>query len=166
MENKEKTCCFVGHRKILETAELKIKLYEIIEKLILDNEVERFLFGSKSDFDKLCLSVVTELKDKYPHIKRIYVRAEFPYIDDEYKAYLLESYEDTYFSEKILNAGKAVYIKRNYEMIDKSDFCIIYYNKNYSPQRKSKSSSSGTKIAYEYACKKCNVINLFKNTTL
>ena len=75
--NKELyTCCFFGHRTINETAEQKSKLIEIIEKLIVDENVDTFLFGSKSRFNSLCLGLVTEIKEKYPHIKRIYVRAE------------------------------------------------------------------------------------------
>ena len=50
----ENTCCFFGHRTINETEELKSKLIEIIEKLIVDEKVDTFLFGSRSDFDDLC----------------------------------------------------------------------------------------------------------------
>ncbi|MEE1002225.1 MAG: hypothetical protein U0L17_00570 [Acutalibacteraceae bacterium] len=103
---KEKTCCFFGHRMINETEELKSKLFEIIEKLIVKNSVDTFLFGSKSRFNSLCQETVTEIKQKYPHIKRVYVRAEFPYISDDYKRYLLENYEDTYFPEKIIIQAK------------------------------------------------------------
>ena len=96
---KEKTCCFFGHRKINETEELKSKLIEIIEKLIIDEKVDIFLFGSKSRFNSLCQETVTEIKEKYPYIKRVYVRAEYPYISDDYKNYLLEADEDTYYPE-------------------------------------------------------------------
>lgn len=94
MEEK-KTCCFFGHRKIAEADELRERLYKLIEALIIYKYVDTFLFGSKSEFDKLCLEVVTELKDKYPHIRRIYVRAEYEYISDGYKKYLLQSYDNT-----------------------------------------------------------------------
>lgn len=33
------TCCFFGHRKINETAEIKSRLVDIIEKLIVDEKV-------------------------------------------------------------------------------------------------------------------------------
>ena len=125
-ELKTHTCCFFGHRKIEETAELKNKLYDIIEELILNKNIDTFLFGSKSQFDNLCLNVVTTLKEKYPHIKRIYVRAEFPYIDESYKKYLLQKYDDTYFPENIISAGKSVYIERNYEMINSRIFYQYY----------------------------------------
>ena len=57
-------------------------------------------------------------------------------------------------------------------MIDNSNFCIFYYNKDYIPPLKTKSRNdifpptkrnSGTKIAYEYALKKKKeIINLYK----
>ncbi len=155
-EFKKISCCF-GHRKIVITNNLINDLTSVVEKLIKDNQVDTFLFGSKSEFNDLCHSVVTELKQKYPHIKRVYVRAEFPQIDESYKAYLLESYEDTYYSQNAIGAGKAVYIERNRDMIDKSHFCIIYYNETCSP----KNRKSGTQIALNYAVKrKKNIIVL------
>ncbi len=152
------TCCFLGHRVINETKELRIKLFKIIENLIIEQNVATFLFGSKSRFNDLCLEIVTEIKEKYPNIKRVYVRAEFPIIDDDYKKYLLKFYEDTYFPEKLKGVGKAVYIKRNFEMINKSQICVVYYDiKNVPNNRK-----SGTKIAVEYAKKQgVKIINAF-----
>lgn len=156
---KDKACCFFGHRKINKTPELTEILESVIESLIKEKAVNIFYFGSKSEFDSLCLKVVTDLKEKYPHIKRIYVRAEFPYIDDSYKKYLLESYEDTYYPEKMINAGRAAYVERNYEMIDNSSYCICYYDENYAPPKRRNSRrdltdyqpKSGTKLAYDYA---------------
>ena len=148
------TCCFFGHRKINETEELKSKLVQIIEKLIIENSVDTFLFGSKSRFNSLCLELVSELKEKYPHIKRVYVRAEYPYISEHYKNYLLESYENTYYPENILNSGRASYVERNYEMIDNSHYCIVYYDEQSAPTTR----KSGTKIALDYAIKQCKKI--------
>lgn len=48
MNNNHKACCFLGHRKIELTMELRDKLYNIIEMLIIKNNVIYFLFGSKS----------------------------------------------------------------------------------------------------------------------
>ena len=146
---KTNTCCFIGHRTIFESEHVNSQLINIIEKLIINKNVDTFLFGSKSQFNTLSLKAVTKLKEKYPHIKRVYVRAEYKYIDDNFKNYLLQNYEDTYYPEKISGAGKAVYIERNYEMIDNSDFCVIYYDGYYIPTNR----KGGTKIAFEYAKK-------------
>lgn len=144
---KERTCCFIGHQKIEDTLELRTELYYIIEKLIVYENIDTFLFGSKSRFNDLCHELVTAIKEKYPHIKRIYVRAEYPYIDDGYKSYLLKDYEDTYYPEKIIGASKAVYIERSCEMINNSRFCIVYYDAPHAPTNR----KSGTKIALDYA---------------
>jgi len=166
---------FLGHRKIEVSDELLNRMKEVVENLITEKKIDTFLFGSKSQFDKLALSVVTELKKKYPHIRRIYVRAEFPYIDENYIAYLLKRYDHTYYPERIINAGKAAYVERNYEMIDNSNYCVIYYDKNYMPPRRKNSRrnlfdyqpKSGTAVAYDYAIKKGkNIINLCLNTLL
>lgn len=147
---KFKVCCFIGHREIDETDELKKELCSTIEKLIAAEKVDTFLFGSKSRFNSLCYELVTKIKEKYPHIKRVYVRAEFPEINDSYRDYLLERYEDTYFPEALLHAGKSVYVERNRKMINQSDFCVFYYKENYSPPKR----KSGTKLALDYAYKK------------
>lgn len=166
---KMHTCCFFGHRKISCTEELKAKLYNQIEELILNKKVYIFLFGSKSEFDALCLETVSKLKEKYPHIKRIYVRSAFEHITEEYKNYLLESYDETYYPEHIKNSGKASYVERNQEMINRSQFCIVYYDENYLPPRRKNSRrdstdyqpKSGTALAYAYAVKKkCEIINV------
>ena len=143
------TCCFFGHRTINETEELRTKLNDIIEKLITEENVDTFLFGSKSRFNSLCLETVTKIKEKYPHIKRIYVRAEYPYISEHYKKYLLDNYEDTYYPERIMNSGRAVYVERNCEMINISRVCVVYYNEASVPINR----KSGTKIALDYADK-------------
>lgn len=158
-ENKKYTCCFFGHRKIQKEEEIKIKVYEAVENLIKDG-VYIFLFGSKSEFNSLCYEIVSKLKEKYSHITRIYVRAEYQYIDSDYLSYLLKSYEKTYYPENIY--GRAAYAERNREMIDNSDFCVVYYDENYEViKHKSKKHefvnrkpNSGTRLAFKYALKK------------
>ncbi len=167
----ELNCCFFGHRKIKVTDGLVETLTATIEDLIENKNVVNFYFGSKSQFDDLCHNVVTRLKQKYPYIKRIYVRAEYTFIGDDYKTYLLESFEETYYPKHMVDAGRAAYVERNQEIIKKSDYCVVYYDENYAPPRRRTSRrdltdyqpKSGTKIAYEFAIsKKKTVINLFK----
>lgn len=148
------TCCFIGHREIEETEELREKLKNIIEGLITSKGVDTFLFGSKSRFNSLSYGLVTELKTKYPNIKRVYVRAEYPDISHDYKEYLLSLYEDTYYPEKAV--GRAVYIERNREMIDKSEYCVFYYRKDRLPTAR----KSGTLTALSYAVSKKREITI------
>lgn len=151
-----RTCCFIGHRKIEELNTLTVQLHNEIETLIA-NGVSVFLFGSNSQFNDFCLAIVTRLKEKYPHISRVYVRSAFEYISKDYETYLLQDYEQTYFSSKARNAGRLSYVKRNQELIEKSDICCFYYDDNNL-------KSNGTKIAYDYAVKKHKTIINVYNT--
>ena len=165
-----KTCSFFGHRNAKATPELCDNLRKTIVYLIKEKGVQRFLFGSKSSFDDLCLKTVTEIQKEYPEIKRTYVRSDYPYIPKQYKDYLLESYDDTLMPSKVENAGAARYVERNQEMINASDFCVFYYNEAYKPPLRKRYRSalstyqpkSGTKLAYEYAKQKQKeIINLY-----
>lgn len=154
-----KICCVFGHRKLKKDNRFLKRLEREAENLITEQKVDTFLFGSKSDFNSICYDVITTLKSKYPHIKRIYVRAEFPCIDESFEQYLLGKYEQSFFPKEIEGSGKAVYVERNCRMIDMSSFCIVYYNEEYKyPHRK-----SGTKTAFEYAKRKNKIIiNIYK----
>ena len=155
------TACFIGHKKVEKKERVAFSVKETVEMLIKKG-VKTFFFGSMSEFDCLSREVVAKLKMQYPYIKRVYVRSAFQYIDKAYEEYLLAFYEETYFPPKIEKAGKASYVERNCEMIDKSTYCVFYYNENYVPPFKRRSEStprnSGTKIAYEYALKKKKII--------
>ena len=154
-----KSCCILGHRKFHLTDALRLKIEETIIYLITEHNVSTFFFGSKSNFTDVCFSVITQLKNRYPKIKRVYIRAEYPHINQAYLQYLSSLFEDTYYYNKNLKSGKYNYIKRNQILVDKSDFCLFYYNPEYQPQSK---TTSGTKLAYCYALKKEKIIfNLF-----
>lgn len=154
--------CFIGHRKIIKTEKLIYSLRETILALIKKG-FTTFLFGSMSEFDQLSWEIVSDLKKEYPYIKRIYVRSSYPYIDKSYEEYLLQSYEETYFPEKLKNAGKYSYVERNYEMIDTCSYCVFYYDENHiATKNTSIPRKSGTKTAYKYALKRNKtIINLY-----
>ena len=141
---------FIGHRTLIKTEALKDKLKKIVENLIVNENADTFLFGSKSEFNTLCYDVVTELQNKYRSIRRVYVRAEREFISEEYKRYLLTLYEFTYFPKAVQDAGALSYVKRNQAMLDKCDVVVAYYDDQYIPPTKTK---SGTQMAVVHAIK-------------
>lgn len=141
---------FIGHRKINKTEALKDKLKNIVENLIINENADTFLFGSKSEFNTLCYDVVTELQAKYSAIRRVYVRAEREFISEEYRIYLFTLYEFTYFPKAVQGAGALSYVKRNQAMIDKCNIVVAYYDDQYIPPTK---TESGTQMAVVYAIK-------------
>ena len=186
MENK--TCCIIGHRNIEITEELKMRIYDYIENLIICENIKVFIFGSRSKFNSLCHEIVSLLQKKYPSIKRIgyTCKSESVILNSEKEKwekiyakfagkniYLQDVEEENKYKSWELS-GKFSYIKRNQAMIDDSDICLFYYNKDYSPPQQNQSknfifthqSKSGTALAYNYAQLKHKIIKNFyeKNT--
>ncbi len=176
--------CFIGHRNIDKTEQIKSQLKEVVTNLIL-NGADTFLFGSRSEFNYICWSVVTELQHKFPNLKRIKYNAPhevtFTSKEDREKCEQLftkfahkeahyADYEIAIDCEKSFRANKNAYIIRNQEMIDNSDVCVFYCRKNYLPPKRQQSKrqlcdyqpKSGTAIAFAYATqKKKQIVNLF-----
>ena len=75
-----KVCCFIGHRKIEKSIELKQRVKDVINDLIENKGVITFLFGSRSEFDDLCHSIVTDLQKNNPQIKRIIYTCQSEYL--------------------------------------------------------------------------------------
>lgn len=152
-------CCIIGHRNIEITNDLKVNIKNKLH-ILIQKGVTEFLLGSRSQFVDLCNILLIELQDKFPCIKRIYVRAEYPFISDKYFEYLKTLYDDSYFYDKDGKSHKLNYVKRNEYLVDCSDVCLFYFNSEYIPLSKTK---SGTRLAYEYAIKNNkNIINLYK----
>ena len=164
-----KTCSFFGHRDTVQSEDLKQKVKNIVERLIIEEEVDTFLFGSRSNFDELCHIAVTGLKEKYPDIRRIAYLCEHESgclvgagtsLRQQIKdltgrdTYVAE-YEEIKKSDRVNSAGRASYLERNQWMIDDSDFAIISIKKNYLLSQ----SIGGTFLVYKYALKR-NVIIL------
>ncbi len=164
-----KSCCFIGHREVLCEEKVRVRLKKKVLELLRQGVTE-FYFGSNGKFDAIALKAVSELKNEYPGVNRVFVRATYEQLSDYYEEYLLRLYDRTFMPLGVINAGNASYVKRNYEMINACDVCVFYYNESYLPPRIKRSSrdlfdyqpKSGTKIAYEYAVKKQKIIyNVF-----
>lgn len=176
MENL--VCSFFGHRNVEVTEELKQKVKEVIENLIVNHNVLNFLIGSCSNFNKLCHSVVTELKEKYLQIKRIAYTYSSENCNLENERLKWEEIYSFSLKREIhllgveeqhktrYTAGRASYVERNKSMINDSDYCIFYYDESYKPELRKYSKrsvcyyqpKSGTQIAYNYAKQKRKII--------
>ena len=160
-----KACSFFGHRDTPKTEELKQKVKETVERLILEEGVDTFLFGSRSRFDELCHIVVTELKGKYPHIRRIAYLCKHETaclvgigMEEQRRIKKLmgrdvyvREFEEIKKSDRVNSAGRACYVERNQWMIDESSFVVFLLNGKQSKR-------SGTISAFQYAKR----INKFK----
>ena len=152
-----KTCCFFGHRKLINDFLIRRRLLIVVEKLINDGYY-RFMIGTHGEFDSLALSVCRELRKKY-EIKIVVVftslsklnRAKFTNVScvdlyDDCETVFFET-EECYFKQHIIVA--------NQKIINESNFVICYIDVS--------KNKSGAKIAVDYALKKeVNIFNLFQ----
>ena len=138
---------------------------------------------SGSNFNNFCHYVVTELKIKFPKIKRVFYSCKNEKCIFEKDRESLEkgfyistkkpvkfcAYEQEVEHKTKFISGRASYIERNKAMILDSDFCVFYYDETYKPELRkiSKNSigyyqpKSGTAIAYNFAKqKKKTIINV------
>ena len=168
----EHSVCFIGHRKINDTPELRERLQNILIDLI-ENGTVNFIFGDRSEFNSLCYDLVTELKEIHHEIKRIKYRKDYENAYGDTMQFLISGYEQNICPKGVGNAGRASYVERNEAMIIESDICIFYYDENYMPPRRKANKrdildyqpKSGTALAYRFAkSKNKKIINCFINS--
>lgn len=156
---KEKTCCFTGHRQIpvSEIGDLKKK----IELKILDLYREGIVYfgnGGALGFDMLAAQCTLELKKTYPQIKLIMV------LPCKEQADRWNYNDKVAYFEILHNADKIIYTSehytkhcmyiRNRHLVDNSNYCICYLTQK----------NGGTAFTVSYAIKKkLKIINLANN---
>lgn len=131
------TVTFCGHREILSGEdEIKGKLKIEVEKAIMSGSTE-FLLGGYGKFDLMCAGVVKELKEKYPSVKSVLVKA---YLNAKFDFWMYDEAEYPPIENTI---KRFAIIKRNEYMVDKSDLVIAYV----------KNDTGGAATTLKYALK-------------
>ena len=150
-----KNCSVFGHRTIETTSELENRLYLIFEDLI-KNGCKNFYFGGFGMFDELCHKIISNLKEKNNHIKRIFCLSDPRHLrlNKRPKYLRVEDYEDFIYLELDFDWWYKRIYYRNCAIIDKSDIVVFYVEKK---------ENSGAYKTYKYAVKKKkNFINLLE----
>ena len=151
----EKSCAFIGHQIAPESC--KEKIYNAAENLILNENVNKFYVNRHGKFDEMSLSVLRQLKIKYPQIKICVVFENVHYKKDKFGFSKLDSYDDceivsffvenTYFKARIEETNK--------RMIEAADFVVCWVDLSVK-------FHSGAQKAVLYAQKlNKNIINLY-----
>ena len=126
----KKACSFFGHGSLNDKdGRIYCLLVKEIETLI-ENGYGEFLFGGYGDFDSLSRKAADSLKEKYPHIKTVYVQAYYKPKDGSMEI-IRGLYDDTLYPAIERKPKKFAVIYRNQEMINISDFCIFYVERSY-----------------------------------
>ena len=121
------TCTFCGHHDAPDS--VRPTLIATIEKLIAENEVDTFYVGNHGSFDYMALSVLREMKKKYPQIDYYGVLAYLPEKKEEFPLY---SESKTVLPDGIENAPKRFAITyRNKWMVAQSQYMIAYVKHSF-----------------------------------
>lgn len=115
------TVTFFGHRDCSET--IRPQLQQALEDLISEG-ADYFYVGSQGRFDKMMISLLSQLKAIYPQVEYAVVLAYLPGIG---KAETVTPKYPTIFPEGLENVPRRFAIThRNRWMIDASD-CVVTY---------------------------------------
>lgn len=130
-----KSACFTGHRNLsCDIEDLKIRLYNILERAIRNAGIKEFYNGGAVGFDILTAQIILNLRESYPEIKLHLILPCFPeeqsksWLDEQKTAYFcileqadsIEQISDFYYDGCI----KA----RNARLVELSDCCFCYWD--------------------------------------
>ena len=130
---KIRACFFTGHRRLpsARIEEIKEKLSENIERMIVEYDVKDFISGGAIGFDTLAAEAVYEMKNKYPHIRLnlylpCYGQSKKWNYYQKYRYNIIKSNADDilYVTEKEYTPD--CMLRRNLRMIKDAYFCIAF----------------------------------------
>lgn len=141
------TCTFCGHKDTSDT--IRPMLIDSIEKLITDKEVDTFYVGTHGSFDRMVLSVLRELKIKYPTINYYVALAYLPEKKEEFSLY---TESETLLPDGIeIRPLRFAISYRNRWMVEQSQYLIAYV----------KNAFGGASKTLDYATKRhLNIVRI------
>ena len=126
---KALTVAFFGHRDIAHYREAENALYDLVEKMIREEEYVEFLVGRNGDFDQMAASMIIRAKKKLeiPNNSLVLV---LPYMTAEYRNNR-ESFLRYYDEVEICPEASRVHFKqaitaRNQYMVKRADIVVCY----------------------------------------
>lgn len=147
------TCCFFGHRKITTTENLIEKLSKEIERLIVNENCTRFLFGGFGEFDELCFQTAKKLKsEKYNFINLTYCCTDEKDLRRKKISAYYSKFDNVIYLPLDFDYWYTRIYYRNLEIIKNSNFAIFYVTNT--------ENSGAYKILTYAKTQKITIINL------
>ncbi len=119
---RKKVCSIWGHKEA--NPEKKEDIEKLLTYLVLNKDVEIFLFFDFNKFSFLCYDVINKVKQKYPNVKRVFISSDQTVSRIGYKI------EHFIFDNYIFKLDKINYSFKDYEIVMKSDFLLIQLVEN------------------------------------
>ena len=141
------TITFCGHSNFSFDNTVKEKLRELLLQETRKNHACKFYLGGYGDFDSLCLSILKELKIKFPNIELLFIT---PYLDNNYsKLETAKLYYDGIIYPPLENVPRRFCIsKRNEWMVDEADFVIAFVKYSWGGAAKTLEYAKRKKVEF------------------
>lgn len=146
---KNKTCCFTGHRNIssVNTAEI-INQLDTIVKFLISKGVNCFIVGGALGFDTLVAEYLLKLKVQFKDIRLVEAlpfrsyRSRWNSFQTAHAELLDQGMDEILYCSDI--DSRDAYLVRDRYMVDHSEYCISYCNRK----------AGGTAYTVRYAISK------------
>lgn len=126
-----KICCFAGHSDVWDN-NVKERIKDIAENLIINKNVKEFWVGNYGNFDSYSASAIREIQKTHTDIK---LNLVIPYLTKsmcEYGEIYYNKYDNLLLADIPQNTPKRFYtIKTNEYMINNSDFLICNVQRSW-----------------------------------
>ena len=133
MTLRDQTCCFTGHRKLLENESAILERTNIYPSRLLQENVRFFWLGGALGFDTLMAEHLLSLKKYDPQIQ-IYLALPFEgyrsrwSASQQARATQIDAQADgIIFCSQV--PSKQAFLRRNRYLVDQSRYCISYCNR-------------------------------------
>lgn len=129
---------FCGHREVAAAQEVRRWLSGVAEQLILEG-ADIFYLGGYGGFDRMAAGVLGELKERYPHIRRVLVQA---YPNRKREA----GYDETLYPELEGTPPRLAIARRNRWMAERADVMVAYVAHDWGGAAKTLEYARGKRI--------------------
>ena len=127
---KNKVCCFESNIQKIDIKEIKPQVEKEIKNLIKNSDVSEFYIRSESNFDKLCIECLQNLKEEFAQIRINLVLTE-NLQEIESKNELFKEFDEIIRLNFEQISARFVKLKQFDWLLEKSDFLIsCLENKN------------------------------------
>lgn len=127
----EKSCVFIGHREANDS--VLPELEKCVERLICEEGVSYFYVGSYGGFDRMAMTAVRRVKEKYPGTMLLLV---LPYHPAERPVKLAPGFDGSYYPEGMESVPRRYAIVRaNRKLVDTCDWLVCYVRHGASNSR-------------------------------
>lgn len=121
------TCTFCGHETVPDG--IRDTLFSAVRNMIESHSTDFFYVGNQGQFDRLALTVLSQLKKEYPHIRFYVALAYMPGAKPEFP--LADELETVYPDGLETVPRRFAISHRNRWMVDRSKYLIAYVNHDY-----------------------------------